>query len=167
MIETGLDANHKSSSRPGFFRSEILIRFAHCDPAGFVFYPRYLEMFNNLVEDWFREGLGLPFSDLLKSGWGIPTAHLGVDFFAPSFLGELLAATLSVTKIGASSISLDVLLSGPGGEARVHGEVVLVLTDAARGRSQKIADDLRSRISTFLCNPLVAPIPNSKRTKSL
>ena len=88
MIETGLDANHKSSSRPGFFRSEILIRFAHCDPAGIVFYPRYLEMFNNLVEDWFREGLGLPFPDLIKRGWGVPTAHLEVDFVATCFLGR-------------------------------------------------------------------------------
>jgi 4-hydroxybenzoyl-CoA thioesterase len=167
MIETGLDANHKSSSQPGFFRTEILIRFAHCDPAGIVFYPRYLEMFNNLVEDWFREGLSLPFPDLIKRGWGVPTAHLEVDFVATSFLGETIHAMLSVTRIGTSSVSLQILLCGSGGETRVRGEVVVVLTDAAQGHSQKIPDDLRSRICAFLCDPAAAPIHRPKRTTPL
>ena len=33
------------------------VRFGHCDPAGIVFYPRYFEMLNALVEDWISEGL--------------------------------------------------------------------------------------------------------------
>lgn len=44
-------------------RAEIPARFSHCDPAGRVFYPRYLEMFNNLVEDW-RRKLNLPFREI-------------------------------------------------------------------------------------------------------
>jgi len=31
------------------YRAQVLVRFAHCDPAGMVFFPRYMEMFNNLV----------------------------------------------------------------------------------------------------------------------
>ena len=31
------------------------IRFKHVDYAGIVFYPRFLEMLNDLVEDWFEE----------------------------------------------------------------------------------------------------------------
>ena len=42
---------------------EITVEWGDCDPAGIVFYPRYLEMFNNLVEDWFCDGLKLSFAE--------------------------------------------------------------------------------------------------------
>ena len=29
------------------------IRFRHCDPAGIVFYPRFIEMAHSVVEDFF------------------------------------------------------------------------------------------------------------------
>ena len=51
--------SRKHSDTAQVYRSTVLVRFADCDPAGIVFYPRYMEMFNALVEDWFREGLKL------------------------------------------------------------------------------------------------------------
>jgi hypothetical protein len=39
------------------FQREILVRFGHCDAAGWVFYPRYFEMVSDFVEDWFEDGL--------------------------------------------------------------------------------------------------------------
>ena len=44
------------------FEGNKLIRFHHCDPAGIVFYPEYFVLFNELIEDWFNEGLGLDFA---------------------------------------------------------------------------------------------------------
>jgi 4-hydroxybenzoyl-CoA thioesterase len=32
------------------YQREVLVRFAHCDPAGIVFYARYFEMINGVVE---------------------------------------------------------------------------------------------------------------------
>ncbi len=135
------------------FHKNVLARFADCDPAGMVFYPRYLEMFNNLVEDWCQEELNLPFSEVHSGrGWGLPTVHLNVDFVAPSFLGEVLSATLAVTSLGTSSIALDILLRGPDGVDRVRGKVVLVLMDTRRKRALTIPDDIRARIAQF-CAP--------------
>ena len=37
------------------------VRFADCDPAGIVFFPRLLEMVNDLIENWFECGLAMPF----------------------------------------------------------------------------------------------------------
>jgi 4-hydroxybenzoyl-CoA thioesterase len=140
-----------SASAPArVFQSNILVRFADCDPAGMVFYPRYLEMFNNLVEDWCREDLNLPFSEVHTGrGWGLPTVHLTVDFVAPSFLGEVLAASLSVTSLGTSSITLEILFRGPDNADRVRGKVVLVLMDTRRKRALTIPDDIRERIAAF------------------
>jgi 4-hydroxybenzoyl-CoA thioesterase len=63
------------------FERTKLIRFHHCDPAGIVFYPQYLVLCNELVEDWFDEGMGVNFFTLhteLKRG--VPMRHLETDF---------------------------------------------------------------------------------------
>jgi 4-hydroxybenzoyl-CoA thioesterase len=133
------------------YRSEVLVRFAHCDPAGIVFYPRYLEMFNGLVEDWFLDQLGISFAEIHRGrGWGIPTVRLEVDFVAYSVLGEVLTATLVVRRLGTTSIDLGITLSGPDGADRVRGRVVLVLVDAATRRAVAIPPDLRARLSAFV-----------------
>lgn len=141
-------------TEPKTFQSQILVRFADCDPAQMVFYPRYLTMFNDLVEDWFREGLKLPFSYYhFEQQHGLPTVHLEVDFVAPSRLGELLTATLSVNKVGKSSIGLDILLRGPDSSDRVRGKVVVVVTDLRSSRGVPIPDDLRAKILQYCPHP--------------
>ena len=38
------------------FSVDIPVRFAQAGVSGLVFYPRYFEMINALVEDWFGDG---------------------------------------------------------------------------------------------------------------
>ena len=128
----------------------MLVRFAHCDPAGIVFFPRYLEMFNNLVEDWCRDELGFTFADIHTGrGWGLPTVRLEVDYLAPSRIGDQLTAHLSVRAIGTSSLRLAIVLRGPNDQDRVRAEMVVVLTDPGSMRATPIPDDLRKRIAPF------------------
>jgi 4-hydroxybenzoyl-CoA thioesterase len=116
-----------------------------------VFYPRYLEMFNDLVEDWWRESLGLAFPEMhAQRGWGFPTVHLEVDFVAPGRLGELLDATLSVIRLGTSSIHLQIVLAGPDGRDRVRGKVVLALLDLKTTQAIAIPAGLRHKMEQYL-----------------
>ncbi len=131
------------------YRSEVLVRFAHCDPAGIVFYPRYLEMFNNLVEDWCREKLALPFTELISSGRGLPTARIEVDFMTSSSMGDVLQARLLVRAIGKTSVRLEMVLRGADGQDRVRAKIVVVMT-GADGKGVPWPDDLRARLSQFL-----------------
>jgi 4-hydroxybenzoyl-CoA thioesterase len=141
----------ETSSRLGAaYRKQVLIRFGDCDAAGIVFYPRYLDMFNSLVEDWFREKLDFSFSEIVTHrGWGLPTVHVEVDFFAPSVFGEVLSAVLCVTAIGTTSINLDIALQGPDGADRVRGKVVLVLIERKQLRAIPIPDEVRDKVSQF------------------
>ncbi len=150
MAEAASSAKSPSAGgRP--FRTEVLVRFADCDPAGIVFYPRFLEMFNNLVEDWCRDGLDCSFNEIVvQREWGLPTVHLEANFIAPCRLGEVLTATLYVRNIGNSSIGADIALSGPDQIDRVRGKVVLVFMDRRAGKSFPIPDELRERIAAFL-----------------
>lgn len=91
------------------FNRRELIRFQHCDPAGIVFYPRYVEMINATVEDFFAQHVGVDFAKIhgeLHSA--IPVAALHVDFRSPCGLGDVLELELQVERVGTSSLHLAV-----------------------------------------------------------
>ena len=66
----------------------IQIEFNHCDPAGIVFYPRYFEMTNSVVENFFADVLDCSFARMMEERGGVPTARIEVNFHAPSRLGK-------------------------------------------------------------------------------
>ena len=79
------------------YQREVLVRFAHCDPAGIVFYARYFEMINGVVEDWFEDALEASFSGLLfHRNLATPTVHFNVDFTGRSMMGDRLTFETSV-----------------------------------------------------------------------
>lgn len=87
------------------YQRDIRIEFNHCDPAGIVFFPRYFEMINSMVENFFRDRLEHPFERItMEEGHGVPTVRLETDFRAPSRLGDLVRFTLTVTGVGRSSV---------------------------------------------------------------
>ena len=132
-------------ARPDYsFEREVLVRFAHCDPAGIIFFPQYLVLFNGLVEDWFNEGLGIGYAHFIgERRCGLPIVKLDCEFKAPSKMGERLTLALSVTRIGNSSIALR-LSASAGGQLRVVSNQVLVTTSLDTNRSIPVPDDLRS-----------------------
>lgn len=134
------------------FVKPLLVRFKHCDPAGIVFYPRYFEMMNDLVEDWCAEGLGLSFGEMhLRNAMGVPTANIECRFSAPSFC-ETLQRSLEVSRLGRSSMTLRIRFSGANDETRLQATLVLVwVAKGEGGRPAPIAvpDAQRAAIVRF------------------
>jgi 4-hydroxybenzoyl-CoA thioesterase len=137
----------------GAFSMPVTVRFGDCDPAGIVFYPRYFEMFNNLVEEWCAYGLGTSYRELvMERELGLPAVSIQTDFLATSTLGDQLTAQLNVVKVGSSSLTLTVRLLGAGGDERVRARMVLVLIDIKKACAIRIPDQMRERIAHF-CTP--------------
>ena len=85
----------------------IQIEFNHCDPAGIVFYPRYFEMVNSVIENFFADVVGRSFASMhFGADNGVPTVAIEAAFQRPSRLGEKVRFTLRVEKIGGSSVKL-------------------------------------------------------------
>lgn len=130
------------------FEREQTVRFGHCDPAGIVFYPRYFEMLNELVEDWFEQGLGLPFAQLIaQRRLGMPTARLDTRFVRVSRLGDRLRQRLRVRRVGGSSLALAIAFDGDDG-TRVEFDQLLVCTSLDTHRSHPLPADLRATLET-------------------
>lgn len=138
-----------SNQQPGPFERQKLIRLQHCDPAGIVFYPQYFLLFNELVEDWFNEGLGVDFADFhAKARMGIPLARVEADFLAPSKQGEQLSMRLTVKELGNSSLKLRIS-AHCGAEERVRAMLTVVQASLETRRSVPFSADTRARIERF------------------
>lgn len=132
------------------FETRRRISFADCDPAGLVFHPRYLEMINAVIEDWFYDALGKNFADLhMKERKGVLTVQISTEFPAPGRIGEEIVFTLRVTKLGNTSIGLAVD-GARDGEFLVKSRLTLVYMDLESARSEPLPDDLRTAISNYL-----------------
>jgi 4-hydroxybenzoyl-CoA thioesterase len=132
------------------FETTRTIRFGQCDPAGIVFYPRYFEMFNELVEDWVTHALGISYADLLgnrKVGMG-PVA-LNVEFDMPSRMGDEVQMGVSVEKLGNASLRLS-LGCRCGDEQRARMTQTIVCTDTVAARAQAFPADLREAIERYV-----------------
>lgn len=130
------------------FRARRQIRFADVDPAGIVFYPRYFEMINATVEDWF-EHIGYGFADMIRrDGYGVPLATIEVDFKRPSELDDWLDFTLEVKALGSSSIQVDIT-ARCGEEIRLIARPVLVFVKTEATRPVRIPDALREKIEHY------------------
>lgn len=126
------------------FTLTLPVRFAHVDAAGIVFYPRYFEMLNAAVEEWFAAATGSSFADLHHiRQLGLPTLKLESRFIAPSRLGELLDVSVATERIGRTSCAVGYRI-GCGTSDRVIASALLVCMDLATGRAMPWPDDLRS-----------------------
>lgn len=129
------------------------IRFHHCDPAGIVFYPQCLVLCNEVIEDWFDEGIGIDFyklhADIRR---GVPMRHLEVDFIAPSMHGDDLTFTLVVNRIGNTSMDITTT-AAMGDEVRFRAKQTVVWADLGGApRATPIEGEWRERFSRFLAS---------------
>jgi 4-hydroxybenzoyl-CoA thioesterase len=133
------------------FISQVEVRFRHCDPAGIVFYPRYFEMINDFVEEWFDKGMGLPFHAVhVERHIGTPTASVQCDFSAPSRWHERLRQVLEVQRIGGASFKVLVKFEGPDGQLRLSATLTIVTVDLRTMKSMPLPADLRERMQAYL-----------------
>jgi 4-hydroxybenzoyl-CoA thioesterase len=135
------------------FTKQEKIRFKHVDYAGIVFYPRFLEMLNDLVEDWFEEALDRPFSKIHETN-GIPTVDLKVQFKKAARLGETLTKKLWVIHLGGASVTCGFRFEDNQGKTCLKGEVTLVNVTIAGDRNNIKAEAfnevMKEKIAKFV-----------------
>ncbi len=132
------------------FEKTERIRFSHCDPAGIVFFPQVFVLFQGLVEDWFNEGLGIDYADLLgPRRVGLPTVALNTEFRAVSRQGDAVRLSLGLERIGRRSFTLTLELRGAGGELRVAARQTLVSTDLDTHRAMELPADVLAALQRF------------------
>lgn len=128
------------------------VRFQHVDYAGIVFYPRFLEMLNCLVEDFYEEALGQPFKNIHKTG-GVPTVNLKIQFKKAARLGDELTKSLWLKEIKNSSMLCGFRFEHEDGATCLEGEVTLVrvdFTDDRQGiKASPFPEEMRRKLEEY------------------
>lgn len=139
--------NHQTPLQsPQQFCLRIPVRFHHTDPAGYVFFPRYFEMLQAVVEDCFTHVIGVRFADMiLERRLGTPVASVSCDFLVPSKLGDEISMCAAIEHVGRSSIRLR-FTGSVGAEKRLEAVMTVVMISLDDGRPRAIPDDMRTRL---------------------
>jgi 4-hydroxybenzoyl-CoA thioesterase len=99
--------NRSNKSKSTISRKKIHIEWGDCDPAGIVFFPRYLAYFDACTTALFAKA-GLPKRDMIKKYriLGIPVVDLRVSFMAPSRFGDEVVVESEVMEWRRSSFCI-------------------------------------------------------------
>lgn len=134
------------------FSITLPVRFADCDTAGIGYFPRLLALVDAAIEDWTAATIGVDRRTMHgELHRGMPTANLDTQFVAPCRLGEMLTLTVRVTKLGVTSISLDVTAEVEG-RTRFSAQLVQVLIDTDSGAAVPWPDAWRQQLSIVLAD---------------
>jgi 4-hydroxybenzoyl-CoA thioesterase len=133
---------------PKTFTFAQKVLFKHCDPARIVFFPRYFEMMNDCVEDFFNH-IGTPFETMHRDS-GVPTGRIEARFHAPSRHGDHLTLVLRGQRISRATFDFTIQTTC-GDEARMSYAATLIYIDA-QGKSQPWPDGLRAALTSYINN---------------
>jgi len=133
----------------GLWSHPITFRHGQCDPAGIVYTPKFFDVFNQAIEAWFCERLGLNYYDLLgPRRLGLGYAQASAVFFAPCRMGDQVDIFIRVEKIGTSSYSLT-LHAMKGDTEALRGEYTTVTTSLDTMRPIPIPADIKDALTAY------------------
>lgn len=147
------------------FSLRFPIRFTHTDPAGYVFFPRFFDMFQAVSEDWFTYRLGLKFSEMIMvQQVGQPTAFVECQFIKPCVLGDDLDMAIVLEKFGTSSLDLR-YVGTVAGEVRLCARSVQVLINFSDGKPVAFSDKVREKLTAYHRDVIPPDVPLPARRK--
>lgn len=135
------------------FRRQLTIEWAHCDPAGIVFNPRFFEFFDGNTWLLFEHALGVKPQDLASTYgiWSIPLVDARANFMKPSKFGDVVELTSRVSEFRRSSFTVEHRIVNQG-ETAVEGEEIRVWAghdknDPAKIKANAIPPEVVARFS--------------------
>ncbi len=131
------------------FKTTRRLRFGDCDPSGIAYFPSYLDLLVQVVEEFF-DAAGISWTALFSQRKiGTPTVTLNVEFARPGFHGDQLDFAVRLVGLGRSSMDLEHAISCDGAllwSARQR----IVATSLETHKAKAWPDDIRSKFASYL-----------------
>jgi 4-hydroxybenzoyl-CoA thioesterase len=126
------------------------IEWGHCDPAGIVYAPRFLEMFGESTIMLFEKALGVRKRDMLTAQgvMGFPMVDVSAQFRRPAAYGDDVVLEAAAPDFGNSSFTIAhrLLKDGHVCVEAVEKRVWTVADDSRPGglRAERVPDTIRA-----------------------
>ncbi len=127
-----------------------ILKLHETDAAGLLFFSHQFTIIHDAYEA-LLEKIGFSFARMIrKTGFFLPIVHAESDYQAPLFVGDRLAITVRVEKIGTTSFSFVYeLLKGPGKELVGAARTVHVTIDKKTGKKTPIPPAMRQALKRW------------------
>ncbi len=139
-----------SADFAAFLSRPYRIEWGHCDPAGIVYAPRFLEMFGESTIMLFEQALGVRKKDMLAANGvvGFPMVDVSARFLRPAAYGDAVTLEAAAPAFGNSSFTIAHRLLKDGAVC-VEGieKRVWTVRDAERPggmRAERVPDAVRA-----------------------
>lgn len=132
-----------------FLSRPYRIEWGHCDPAGIVYAPRFLEFFGESTIMLFELALGVRKRDMLKQFGvvGFPMVDISAQFSLPAAYGDAVTLEAAAPAFGNASFTVTHRLIRDGAVCvEALEKRVWTVADATRPggmRAERVPDEIR------------------------
>jgi YbgC/YbaW family acyl-CoA thioester hydrolase len=134
------------------FRVKIPVRFDDVDYARVLYYPQQVHFFVVALEDFFRDALKLPWSEVMfgRENLCMPTVALHVNYVRPLHFGQVAEIAIRVGKIGRTSVTfLYTVTDSQTSQLTCTAEQTVVFVDNATWQPVPVPDHYRAALTPF------------------
>ena len=133
------------------FSVRLRYRFGDIDDAGIAYYPKLLHYFHCAFEDWWNDGLGIPYATVMhRHKLGLPAVKLDAEFHAPVRYGDEVDVHLGVLRIGTSSVEFAFWMTrGADPTPLCRARVITAAVDMDTMQKRVLSDEWRARFQPF------------------
>lgn len=125
------------------------VRWSDVDYAGIIRYDAYTR-FMELAEAELLRSVGVSHRDFMQRwDFSIPRRAMHVDFESPPTLDERLTVLAYVSRVGATSLTLNFDFFGEGDRLRAAGYLVLVCVPAGASKARAWAPDFIALLERY------------------
>lgn len=131
---------------------ERLVQWADSDPAGRINAPRVFDFAAEAIEGFYRSQIGISYLQLLRDyELGAPFVHARCDYQSTLMEGESVALTLSIERLGRSSITWRIDgTHEDGGRTVFSAQMIQTIISLESGRAVPIPDTFRAAMDPFV-----------------
>jgi acyl-CoA thioester hydrolase len=130
------------------FVHELRVRYGECDPQGIVFNANYLLYYDVAFTELWRDAVG-PWALMNERGIDLVVAEASLRFLAPARFDDVLALSIAVERLGASSLATAWRVRR-GGDLLVEGGMRHVCVDASTWTKTELPDWLRAGLEPLV-----------------
>lgn len=128
------------------FALPLRVYYEDTDCSGIVYHAAYLRFMERARTEWLR-ALGFEHDRLREShGVMLVVSKLAIDYRRPARLGDALAASVAVARIGRASLLLDQEVRREPGETLCIASVRIACVDTGARRARAIPESLSSEL---------------------
>ncbi len=125
------------------------VRFHQADPAGVLFFGRVFELVSDAFEETIR-GAIIPFDEPFpKRDFLVPIVHVDADYQLPIRVGEEVTVSLTIERIGRSSLGYRFAIIDRDSRTRVSGSVVHTFVEASSFSTIEIPAAIRAKLEAL------------------